>query len=132
MSTINFVTWNVRGFGSQTKRIKVLNHLNKLQADICLLQETHLSESDHNKIKSSKYSHLFSAHYNTKQRGVCILISKKISFVHNTTVIDPEGRFIIINISINNSPVTTGNLVGPNIDDPSFFQTLFFHHFKLF
>ncbi len=32
-------------------------------------------------------------------------------------------RFIIINISINNSPVTIGNLYGPNTDDPSFFQT---------
>lgn len=48
MSSITFLTWNVCGF-------EVLNHLNKLQGDICLLQETHLSESDHNKIKSSKY-----------------------------------------------------------------------------
>ena len=91
MSSITFVTWNVRGFGSQTKKVKVFNHLNKLQADICLLQETHLSESDYNKIKLSNYSHLFSAHYNSKQRGVCILINKKISFVHNTTITDPEG-----------------------------------------
>lgn len=125
MSSITFVTWNVRGFGSQTKKVKVFNHLNKLQADICLLQETHLSESDYNKIKLSNYSHLFSAHYNSKQRGVCILINKKISFVHNTTITDPEGRFIIINISINNSPVTIGSLYGPNTDDPSFFQTFF-------
>jgi len=93
MSSITFVTWNVRGFSSQTKKVKVFNHLNKLQADICLLQETHLSESDYNKIKSSNYSHLFSAHYNTKQRGVCILISKKISFVHNT-VTDTPGSTI--------------------------------------
>lgn len=81
---ITFLTWNIRGFGSQTKTIKVLNHLNKLQADICLLQETHLSESDHNKIKSSQYNHLFLAHYNTKQRGVCILISKKTSHLFIT------------------------------------------------
>ncbi len=53
------------------------NNLNKLQADICLLQETHLSDADQDKIKS-KYNHLFSAQYKTKQRGVSILISEKV------------------------------------------------------
>lgn len=124
MSSIKFLSWNVRGLGSQAKRIKVLNHLSKLQADICLLQETHLSELDQNKIKSSQY-HSYSAHYNTKQRGVCILINKKISYVHNTTITDPEGRFVIINITINNYSLTIGNLYGPNTDDPSFFQNFF-------
>lgn len=78
MSSINFLTWNVRGIGSHAKKVKALNYLNKLQADICLLLETHLSDSDQDKIKSSKYNHLFSAHYNTKQRGLCIVISNKI------------------------------------------------------
>ena len=48
MSSIKFVSWNIRGIGSSAKRTKILNHLNKLQADICLLQETHLSETEHN------------------------------------------------------------------------------------
>ncbi len=46
MSSINFLTWYVRGIGSHAKKVKVLNHLNKLQADVCLLQETYLSDSD--------------------------------------------------------------------------------------
>ena len=125
MSTVKFVTWNIRGIGSQTKKIKVLNHLDSLHADISLLQETHLSKLNSNKLKTSQFTHLFTAHYNSKQRGVCILINKRISFIHNTTIADPEGRFIIINISINNNPVTIGNVYGPNIDDPSFFYNFF-------
>ena len=105
--------------------MKVFTHLNDLQADICLLQETHLSDSDQNKLKSSQFTHSFSSHYNSKQRGVCILINKRISFIHNATITDPEGRFIIINISINNKPVTICSIYGPNSDDPSFFHTFF-------
>lgn len=125
MSSLTFVTWNIRGIGTQTKRTKVLNHLNDLKADICLLQETHLSDSDQDKFKSAQFSNSFSAPYNSRQRGVCILINKRVSFVHNTTIADPEGCFIIINISINNNQVTIGNVYGPNNDDPSFFLNFF-------
>lgn len=125
MAPLTFLTWNIRGGGSQAKRIKVFNHLDNLKADICLLQETHLSESDYTRFKPTQFSHLFSAHYNTKQRGVCILIRKNISFTHNTTITDPEGRFIIISISIDSTPVTIASVYGPNTDDPVFFQNLF-------
>lgn len=125
MAPLTFLTWNIRGVGSQAKRVRVLNHLVNLKADICLLQETHLSDSDYTRIKSTQFSHLYSSHYNSKQRGVCILINKRISFTHNTTITDPEGRFIIINISINNAPITIANIYGPNTDDASFFQNVF-------
>lgn len=125
MSKVKFVSWNVRGLGNQNKKLKVLNHLLKLKADICLLQETHATDQTYQKIKTSHYNHIFSAHYNSKQRGVCILISQKIQFTHNATTSDPEGRYIIINISINNTPITIGNVYGPNSDDPTFFQNFF-------
>lgn len=103
----------------------MLDHLNKLQADICLLQETHLSKSDCNRIKTAQYNQIFTANYNSKQQGLCILIQKKkIPFVLNTTIVDPEGRYIIINISIDN-PITIGNLYGPMSDEPTFFQSFF-------
>lgn len=51
MSHLKIVSWNVRGINSPAKRSKILNHLKKLKADICLLQETHLLESEHKKLK---------------------------------------------------------------------------------
>lgn len=54
-----------------------------------------------------------------------ILIHNKISFTYNFTTADPEGRFIIINIIINNNPLTIGNIYGPNSDNPSFFNNFF-------
>lgn len=122
---LKFLTWNVRGVGSQTKKNKVLNYLKNIQADICLIQETHLSQFTQNNLKTTHFNHCFSSYYNSKQRGVCILINKNIQFNHHTTISDPEGRFIIINISINNNPITIGNIYGPNSDDPSFFSNVF-------
>lgn len=107
------------------KKNKVLNYLKNIQADICLIQETHLSQFTQNNLKTTHFNHCFSSYYNSKQRGVCILINKNIQFNHHTTVSDPEGRFIIINISINNNPITIGNIYGPNSDDPSFFSNVF-------
>lgn len=122
---LKFLTWNIRGVASQTKKNKVLNYLKNTQADICLIQETHFSQSTQNSLKTTHFNHCFSSYYNSKQRGVCILINKKIQFNHHTTISDPEGCFIIINISINNNPITIGNIYGPNSDDPSFFSNLF-------
>lgn len=122
---LKLITWNIRGVGTQTKKNKVLNYLNNIQADVCLLQETHLSYSKQNSLINANFIHSFSSPYNSKQRGVCILINKRIRFTHNTTITDPEGRFIIINISINNNPITIVCIYGPNSDDSSFFHNLF-------
>ena len=125
MAPLKFLTWNIRGVGSQVKKNKILNHLTYLQSDICLLQETHLTKAENNKLLTSQFSHVFSSYYNTKQRGVSILINKKISFIHNSTISDPEGRFVIINITINNNPMTIASIYGPNSDSPSFFHSFF-------
>lgn len=42
-STLNLITWNIRSFHTQSKRLKVINHLIKW-ADICFLQEMHWTD----------------------------------------------------------------------------------------
>uniref|UniRef100_A0A3Q3FCA8 Endonuclease/exonuclease/phosphatase domain-containing protein n=1 Tax=Labrus bergylta TaxID=56723 RepID=A0A3Q3FCA8_9LABR len=86
MSALKCVSWNIHGMGSQAKRTKIFNHLAKLQVDICLLQETHLSESDYNKLNSSQSTHSFSAHYNKKtKRSACSTQTQKnIHFFHQS------------------------------------------------
>ena len=53
------------------------------------------------------------------------MISNKMTFNHHTSISDPQGRYIIIHISIDNTPLTIANLYGPNNDDPSFFHGFF-------
>ena len=120
MSSFKFVSWNIRGIGSPAKRTKILNHLNKLQADICLLQETHLSETEHKKLKTQHYNQIYS-----KKRGVSIIINKKVPLIHKNTIADPEGCYIIINGLINNNNITIASIYSPNTDYPDLFHNLF-------
>ena len=123
MSSFKFVSRNIRGIGSPAKRTKILNHLNKQQADICLLQETHLSETEHNKLKMQHYNQIYSASYNSKKRGVSIIINKEVPLIHKNTIADPEGRYIIINGLINNNNIIIASIHGPNTD--------YFHHYVI-
>ena len=125
MHTLNLITWNVRGFHTSSKQIKIINHLMKLKADICFLQETHLTDTELQHLHFKQFDKIFSSTFNSKQRGVSILINKNIPFKLNSSTTDPEGRFVIINISINQLTLTLVNVYGPNNDDPAFFHNLF-------
>lgn len=125
MHTFKVVTWNVRGFRTLSKRTKVISHLSKLKADICFLQETHITQYESQQLQFKQYDKIFSATFNSKQRGVSILINKNIQFTQNSIISDPEGRFIIMNVTINNTPFTLVNIYGPNNDDSLFFHNLF-------
>lgn len=125
MQTLNIITWNIRGFRTQSKRLKVINHLTKLKADICFLQETHLTNAESEQLKFNQFNKIFSSTYNSKQRGVSILINNNCQFTLNQSIIDPNGRFIIITASINHTTYTLANIYGPNCDDPVFFNDLF-------
>lgn len=115
----------MRGIRTQIKKTKILNHLNKLNADICLLQETHLTDSELQYLKTKQYDQVFSSTYNSRQRGVSILVHKRLGLNQHTVITDPEGRYVIVNATIYNHNLTIVNVYGPNDDDPSFFHNLF-------
>lgn len=125
MSSLKFVTWNVRGIGTRDKKLKILNHLNFLEADIALLQETHLTNTTAQNLKSTDFPNIYPASYNSKQRGVAILIKKRLNFIINSTISDPNGRYIIINTNIDNKDYCIASIYGPNVDDPSFYHAFF-------
>ena len=127
MSMLNIVSWNVHGIRSQTKRIKILDYVSKLKADILLLQETHLLQSEEKSLTDPNYNIIFSSCYNSRQRGVSILVHKRVPFILNGTITDPEGRYIIIQATLFNKLYTIVNLYAPNNDDPAFFHTVFSH-----
>lgn len=118
----------MRGIRTQTKRTKILNHLIKLNADICFLQETHLSNSELYNLKSQQFNQVFSATYNTRKRGVSILV--RIPLIHHSTTADSEGRYIIITASIYDKTFTIANIYGPNSVTIHLFLTHFSLHYK--
>lgn len=47
---VRIISLNSGGLNAAIKRTKVMTHVNNLNADIMLLQETHLCKSDHRKL----------------------------------------------------------------------------------
>lgn len=73
-----FISWNIKGMGHPVKRSKVLTHLKQLKSSIVFLQETHLQIEDHHGLHCSWVGQVFYSEFNSKSRGVAILINKKV------------------------------------------------------
>ncbi len=118
---LTFCSWNVNGINEPVKCGKVLSHLRQMQADVIFLQETHLKNDAHNKIRARWINQVFHSRFSAKARGVAIIISKNVTFLHKSTVADKEGRYILVAGEIHSIPITLLNVYGPNWDDPEFF-----------
>uniref|UniRef100_A0A3B5RAA6 Reverse transcriptase domain-containing protein n=1 Tax=Xiphophorus maculatus TaxID=8083 RepID=A0A3B5RAA6_XIPMA len=122
---IHFTSFNCRGLNNPVKRSKVLHHMQRLGAQIAFLQETHLKNVDHVKLKRTWVSQVYHSSFNTKSRGVAILISKSVPYVHSQTISDSCGRYVIITGTICNIPVALANIYAPNYDNEYFFKHVF-------
>uniref|UniRef100_A0A3Q3A000 Reverse transcriptase domain-containing protein n=1 Tax=Kryptolebias marmoratus TaxID=37003 RepID=A0A3Q3A000_KRYMA len=124
--SLRFVSWNVKGLNSPIKRKKVFNHLKHLNPKIAFLQETHLKLSDQLRLRCGWVGQVHHSSFNSKARGVAILIHKSVPFSVTKVISDPNGRYIIVLGRISSSNLTLVNLYGPNWDDEDFFKNILF------
>ena len=129
MEKLHIVTLNVNGLRtSQMKRKKFFTWLLTChKPDIIMFQETHSSVKDEEKWSEdwSKWdSNIYYAHGETNSRGVCTLINPSLSSEIHQIIKSPAGRYIIMDISINNRRLTLVNIYAPNSDEPEFFLQL--------
>ena len=100
--------------------------LNKEKAQIIFLQETHLSPSEHDKLKKYGYRNLYHSSFKGGgRRGVAILISNATKFDLEKECRDKEGRYAIVKGRLENELVTLVNVYAPPESDKSFFKCLF-------
>lgn len=122
---LTFTSWNIRGSNNPVKRGNVLNHLKSLHSDIIFLQETHLKNNCHGRLKAKWVKDVYHSTFSAKARGTAILIRKGVPFIHNTTLADKDGRYVIVTGEIYNTSLTLVNLYAPNTDNPTFFKKVF-------
>lgn len=126
MGSLKVLSYNVRGLHSPMKRKKILNQLKHYKCQIAFLQETHLSDVEHEKLKKSWADKVFfSSHKSGKKRGVAILIHRQVNFKLDSLHKDSEGRYILLNGTIDGIQVSLMNIYAPNEDDPEFIRTIF-------
>ena len=120
INSIRFCTYNVKGIHHPIKRKKILTFLKKDKVQIAFLQETHLVDKEHMKLKRDWVSQAYYSSFSSNSRGVAILIHRTTPFVLNTCIKDPEGRFVLIHGTIHGTRVTMMNIYAPNSPPPSF------------
>lgn len=123
---LRFVSWNVKGLNSPFKRKKIIGHLQQLNTRIAFIQETHLKLSDHLKLRFGWVGQIYHSSFNSKARGVAILVHKNVPLSVTNVISDPNGRFIIVSGKISGNGIVLVNVYGPNWDNEDFFKKLFF------
>lgn len=125
MESLTCVSYNVKGITGPVKRKKILNQLKTLKCGVAMLQETHLSDKEHLKLKREWVDEVFSASYGEgRKRGVAILINKIVYFTEDKTIKDINGRYVMVVGTIGGIKITFLNLYAPNEDCPNFFKKI--------
>lgn len=126
MQAIKIATYNVNGLVNPIKRSKILTKLKRDKVEVAFLQETHLSDTEHAKLKGMGFKYQFSSSYaNGHRRGVAILISNKICFESLFEKKDTERRYVFLRGNLNGSLITLLNIYAPPNSDWSFFCQIF-------
>uniref|UniRef100_H3AAM9 exodeoxyribonuclease III n=1 Tax=Latimeria chalumnae TaxID=7897 RepID=H3AAM9_LATCH len=120
-----YISWNINGINHPIKRKRILNFLSSHQAQVALLQETHLTQIEHEKLRRGWVGKCFYSSYSSKARGVAILINKNSPFHLVSQSTDSNGRYIIVHGRWGSRPITLVSVYAPNTDDPLMVQNLF-------
>ena len=78
---IKLMSLPFNGLGNPVKRATIIAKINKGRTQIDFLQETHLSQTEHEKLKRFWFNNtLYSSYSNARKRGVAILIPNATKF----------------------------------------------------
>ena len=123
MSKISIGALNCRGLSEDVKRRDFFQRYRQIY-DIVILSDTHgTKEKEKQWHHEWGYKTFFSSH-TSHSRGVAILINNTFTYKVYKEIIDPEGNFIILDMSIQDCRMTLVALYGPNEDNPKFFEKL--------
>jgi len=105
---------NVRGLRTDNnKRKKIFELFNKQLKGITFLQETHSTPEIESKWNREWGGHIIFSHGSSRSKGVAILIPKYMDYKINNIHKDPEGRYIIVDISCLEDTYVLINIYAP-------------------
>jgi len=103
-----------------------LAKIRKDKTQVMFLQETHMPEGEHEKLKRFGYQNsFFSSCSNSRRRGVATLISNSVNFELIKEKRDTEGRYVIVVGKVENVLVTLVNAYTPPESKRQFLKILF-------
>ena len=122
MQNLSILSFNVRGLRDPQKRKEMFMWLRKKEHSIFLLQQVHGTE-DIEKLWYAEwgYTVIFS-HGTNDARGVSILFKNNFDHKIHGIIKDESGRYIILDITIQEKRITLANIYGSNTDSPEIYS----------
>jgi len=124
MNQIKIISFNGNGLNSAVRRQRALVWSKKHNVDILMLQETHSDPDDEIVWRNEWGGDIYMSHWKTNSGGVAILIAPHIQYDLISEFTDPDGRVVIIELSINERRFTLCNSYAYNEDKPLFFNSI--------
>lgn len=128
IAALKVCSWNVHGIHNPIKRKKILCYLKKEKVQIAMLQETHLTDSEHLKLKKDWVGQVYYASFNSRRRGVAILVHKSLPLTEIEVRADKLGRYVVIKGLLYGEYTSFLNIYAPP-NHPATFHT---HVFSIF
>lgn len=125
MAECKILSWNIRGGRNLDKRLSIFKYIKTLKPTICLLQETHVLETDLDTWESNwDVGKIYINPGSSRSAGQAFLINKDITFLEHRIVV--RGRLHTLKFKINNYTLTIANIYAPNSDHDriAFFSNL--------
>ena len=121
---ISIASYNCNGLADK-KRRSVFTWLKEKEYNIYCLQGTRSTILDEVLWKKNWGDEIYFSHGQRNSKGVMVLINN--NFDPNVQIVqtDPQGRWIILNMFLDNKQIWLINLYGLNNDDPSFFGNIY-------
>lgn len=103
------------------KRKQLFSLLKHKKLDVALIQESHSVDSDFTIWRSQWGGQILCSNGSTQSKGVLLLIRRGLDCNIGMTVKDTNGRYLLIEVEINQCPILICNVYAPNVDSPNFF-----------
>ena len=104
----------------KVKRLKTIQWYYSKKIDISFTQETHSCAENEQKWRDEWDGTIHFSHGESNARGTCIFIRSYIQNEVHKEILDQNGRYVILDITIDNIRMTLASIYAPNDDSPEF------------
>ena len=116
---------NCSGIHDKDKRTKMFEYIKELHCDMYCLQDTHFTHDLYRVIYTEWGAYCYFSCGTSNSRGVAILFSNTLDYKINESLVDDNGNYVILDISVQENQFTLVSLYGPNRDNPEFYKNIF-------
>ena len=119
---MELISLNTNGIRDGRKRRSLFNWLKKFhkaQDKIVFLQETHTDENNEaDWTEDWGHKNIIFSHGSSRSRGVAVILPESYNYTINSKEIDSEGRYIALNLTVDETQFFLINSYAPTADLP--------------